>query len=78
MRLVVVDHCLGVAEADRDRVFKPLERVHTAVAGTGVGLATDRRVVEAHGDATGLWGTPGGGATVWFERPDAVLPAGRV
>ncbi|MEQ7846865.1 sensor histidine kinase [Nocardioides kribbensis] len=75
VRLVVVDHGLGVAEADRDRVFKPLERVHTAVAGTGMGLATCRRVVEAHGGAIGLRGTPGGGATVWLELPDAVLPA---
>ncbi len=36
---------------------------------TGIGLATVRRVVDAHGGTIGIEETPGGGTTVWFELP---------
>ncbi|MFC4786567.1 sensor histidine kinase [Nocardioides sp. MAHUQ-72] len=68
-RVRVVDHGLGVPEGDRERVFEPFTRVHPRVPGSGIGLATVRRVVEAHGGRIGLEGTPGGGTTAWFELP---------
>jgi signal transduction histidine kinase len=69
-RLQVVDHGIGVPPEDRERVFEPLARVDHGVAGSGIGLATVRRVIEAHAGRIGLTETPGGGTTVWFDLPD--------
>ena len=68
-RVEVVDHGLGIAPEDRERVFEPLTRTHADVPGSGIGLATVRRVVDAHGGTIGIEETPGGGTTVWFELP---------
>ncbi len=68
-RIEVIDHGLGVPEADRERVFAPLARAHEDVEGHGIGLATVRRIVDAHRGRIGIAETPGGGATVWIELP---------
>jgi signal transduction histidine kinase len=70
-RVEVVDHGLGVPEADRERVFAPLARAHghEDVEGQGIGLATVRRIIDAHHGRIGIAETPGGGATVWIELP---------
>lgn len=69
-RLRVVDRGIGVPPEERERVFEPLARVDDGVPGSGIGLATVRRVIEAHGGRIGLTETPGGGTTVWFDLPD--------
>lgn len=75
-RLVVRDHGRGVDPALRDHVFELFTRLDSSVPGTGVGLATCRRVALAHGGRIGLEETPGGGATVWFEVPaDGTRPS---
>lgn len=68
-RIEVVDHGLGIAPEDRERVFEPLTRTHEQVPGSGIGLATVRRVVDAHAGSIGIEETPGGGTTVWVELP---------
>ena len=68
-RIEVVDHGLGVPEKDRERVFAPLARAHDDVDGHGIGLATVRRIIDAHRGRIGIVETPGGGATVWIELP---------
>ncbi len=68
-RVEVADHGLGIAPEDRERVFEPLARAHDDVPGSGIGLATVRRVVDAHAGSIGIEETPGGGTTVWFELP---------
>lgn len=68
-RVEVVDHGIGIPAEQRDRVFQPLARVATEVPGFGIGLATVRRIVEAHGGDVGVAETAGGGATVWFALP---------
>jgi signal transduction histidine kinase len=69
-RVEVADHGRGVAAEERERVFEPFVRLDKRVPGTGVGLATCRRVLVAHGGRTGLDEAPGGGTLAWFELPD--------
>lgn len=67
--LEVVDHGRGVPAEHRDRVFASRERLDHSRPGSGLGLATCRRVVDAHGGTIGLHETPGGGATVRVSLP---------
>ncbi|GAB3083942.1 GAF domain-containing sensor histidine kinase [Pedococcus soli] len=69
-RVEVSDRGPGIAEADRERVFEPLARVDPDVEGSGIGLTTCRRIVEAHGGRIGVKPSPWGGTTAWFELPD--------
>lgn len=71
-RVEVADRGRGVAEADRERVFEPLARLDKRVPGNGIGLATCRRIVAAHGGTIGLDPRPGGGVVAWFELPGRV------
>ncbi len=68
-RVEVVDHGIGVPADQRTRVFEPLARIDERIAGSGIGLATVRRVIDAHGGRIGLDETIGGGTTAWFELP---------
>ncbi|MEJ7796030.1 MAG: GAF domain-containing sensor histidine kinase [Nocardioides sp.] len=68
-RISVADRGPGVPPEDRERVFDPLVRLDTRVPGSGIGLATCRRIVEAHGGRIGVAENPDSGAVVWFELP---------
>jgi signal transduction histidine kinase len=68
-RVEVADNGRGIPAEERDRVFEPMVRLDKTVPGTGVGLATCRRIVEAHGGRIGLAEAPGGGTVAWFELP---------
>jgi signal transduction histidine kinase len=71
-RVSVDDNGDGVAAELRDRVFEPMQRGHGAeVQGIGIGLATCRRIVEAHGGSIGLDASPAGGTRAWFVLPAA-------
>ncbi|MEG9227650.1 sensor histidine kinase [Aeromicrobium sp. Sec7.5] len=67
----VSDRGVGIDPADAERVFEPLERAHPELPGTGIGLATSRRVIESHGGTIGLRPREGGGAEAWFRLPAA-------
>jgi light-regulated signal transduction histidine kinase (bacteriophytochrome) len=49
-RISVEDNGIGIAEKDQDRIFNMLERGHCQknYEGSGIGLATCRRIVENH------------------------------
>lgn len=68
-RIEVRDRGRGVPDEQRERVFAPLARLDKTVDGTGIGLATCRRIVEAHGGSMGVDGREGGGSVFWFELP---------
>ena len=68
-RVEVSDAGTGVPVEQRHRVFEPLARVDTSVEGSGIGLTTCRRIVEAHGGRIGLEESPAGGTCAWFELP---------
>jgi signal transduction histidine kinase len=44
-------------------------RLRTDVEGSGIGLATCQRIVEAHGATLDIAGTPGGGTTITVTLP---------
>lgn len=69
-RVTVVDNGRGVAPEQRESLFALHARGDHSVDGSGIGLATARRIVEAHGGTMGIAGSPAGGAAVWFTLPD--------
>lgn len=69
-RITVSDNGVGIPADRRKAVFDLFERETSPVVGHGIGLATTRRLVEAHGGAVGAGESASGGAAVWFELPD--------
>jgi signal transduction histidine kinase len=74
-RVDVCDTGPGVPPGKERAVFEPFVRMAPAhQPGVGLGLATVKRVVEAHGGAVGVYPAPSGGACFWFELPLAAPP----
>jgi K+-sensing histidine kinase KdpD len=64
----VSDEGPGVLPQERQRMFEPYARGdHAGVPGTGIGLFSSRRVIEAHGGD--IWYEEGDGATFAFSLP---------
>ncbi|WP_323099811.1 GAF domain-containing sensor histidine kinase [Intrasporangium sp. YIM S08009] len=68
-RITVQDNGAGIDEASRESVFQLFTRASTAVEGSGIGLATCKRIVEVHGGSIGVDPAPEGGSRFWFELP---------
>lgn len=71
-RFSVADNGIGVPERHRDRVFRMFQRLHPRdqYAGTGIGLAVSRTIVERHGGRIGLLPNQPSGTVFWFSLPD--------
>lgn len=77
-RIEVRDRGRGIPVDKTERVFAPLARLDKSIEGSGMGLATCRRTVEAHGGSMGVEERAGGGSVFWFELPvvEGAPPAG--
>jgi signal transduction histidine kinase len=68
-RIEVIDSGPGVKPGNERRIFDPYVRGQTVGSGIGLGLATVKRLVTAHGGAVGVHGGPRRGSTFWVELP---------
>lgn len=72
-RICVSDNGPGVPEDERESIFGLMVRGEETdvqgVEGLGIGLATCRRIMQAHGGEIGVCEAGGGGAEFWFTLP---------
>lgn len=70
-RIVVRDNGIGFDDKYAERIFSPFERLHAKqqYAGTGIGLAVCRRIVERHGGTIRATSAPGEGTTFTVLLP---------
>jgi signal transduction histidine kinase len=71
VELRVADNGIGFEMKYAERIFGIFQRLHTRAEyeGTGIGLATCRKIVERHGGTITALSAPGEGATFIIELP---------
>jgi signal transduction histidine kinase len=70
--LEVQDRGLGIPEDDLPRIFERFQRgtnVTGRIAGTGIGLAGAKQIVEQHGGGISVWSREGEGSTFTVRLP---------
>ena len=77
LRFEVIDHGLGIAEEEQQRLFESFSQVDESNtrqhSGTGLGLAISRQFVLGMGGHIGVESQLGQGTTFWFELPLPVV-----
>lgn len=69
----VADNGIGVAPEDHDKIFAPFRRLHqkSEYEGSGIGLATCKRIIAQHEGEIWVESELGVGTTFWFTLPTA-------
>jgi light-regulated signal transduction histidine kinase (bacteriophytochrome) len=70
-RIEITDNGIGFDNKYKEQIFTIFQRLHGRLEyeGTGVGLATVRKIVERHGGSIDADGRPGMGATFIIDLP---------
>lgn len=68
----VKDNGVGFDPIHTERIFKFMKRLHGQdhIPGTGIGLASCKKIVEFHGGEIGATSEPGKGSTFFFTLPN--------
>lgn len=67
----VRDNGIGIPAGKQQHIFMPFKRLHdeSSYKGTGIGLASCRKIVEHHGGCIGYQSVLGKGTDFWFALP---------
>ena len=70
-QIAVTDNGIGIPAAQRDQVFQPFKRLHgnDHYPGTGLGLATCKKIVTRHRGEIWCDAAPGQGTVFHFTLP---------
>jgi signal transduction histidine kinase len=72
VRVEIEDTGPGLPPGTEQAIFEPFVQLDRGIGrGIGLGLATVKKIVEAHGGRVGVHSTLGQGSCFWFELPRA-------
>ncbi|MCB0772424.1 MAG: sensor histidine kinase, partial [Flavobacteriales bacterium] len=76
LRVQVVDHGIGIPEADQAHLFEPFFRAQNVltIQGTGLGLHLVKRYLDLMGGSLTYTSTPGQGSTFTMLIPGKTRP----